>query len=304
MSSALDSLNLRPQEKRILVVIAVVVFVVLNLVLVVPRFKDYGKIQEQLKAARLNIDKFNKFIYSDTNAGGLKDQLIKLSKQPGGEVSSKEIQLESTVTTEARANGIFVQTAQNVAPQFIGSSGQSDKFFARQSVRINVQATEDALVKFLYDIGNDPAMIRVWELQLNPVDKDRFKLTGFITLTADYQKAVVSNTAPVKPAGLVKPAGPAPKSAPAKTTAPTATPTPAKTTAPTSAPAAQKAGQRAASTDANAAAAKKPSAPPPAPPAFPPAPSRSAAPPAQDRSGGPPVPPRTPRTPVEKKTND
>jgi len=303
MSSSLDSLNLRPQEKRILVVIAVVVFVVLNLVLVVPRFKEYGKIQEQLKAARLNIDKFNKFIYSDTNAGGLKDQLIKLSKQPGGEVSTKEIQLESTVTTEARANGIFVQTAQNVAPQvMLGSSGQSDKFFARQSVRINVQATEDALVKFLYDIGNDPAMIRVWELQLNPLDNNRFKLTGFITLTADYQKEVVSNTAPVKPAGLVKPAGPAPKSAPAKTTAPTATPTPAKTTAPTPAPAAQKAGQRAASTDANPAAAKK--APAAGLPPFPTPPSRSAAPPAQDRSGGPPVPPRTPRTPVEKKTND
>ena len=52
MSTSLDSLNLRPQEKRILVVIAVVVFVVLNLVLVVPRFKDYGKIKEQLKATR------------------------------------------------------------------------------------------------------------------------------------------------------------------------------------------------------------------------------------------------------------
>ncbi len=284
MSSTLDSLNLRPQEKRILVVVAVVVFVVLNLVLVVPRFKDYGKIQEQLKAARLNIYNYNKFIYNDTNAGGLKDQLIKLSKQPEGAVSSRDLQLESTVTTKLRANGIFLQTISPVSSQFIGSSGQSDKFFARQSVNITVQATEEALVQFFYDVGNDPAMIRVWDLRMNPMDNNRFKLNATITLIADYQKEVASNTAPVKPAALIKPAGPAPTSAPAKVTAPAPRPAPAKTTAPTPTPAAQKAAQRAASTNANPAAAKKPSA--------------------QDRSGGPPVPPRSPRTPVAKNTND
>jgi hypothetical protein len=163
-------------------------------------------------------------------------------------------------------------------------SGQSDKFFTRQSVRATLLATEDALVKFLYDVGNDPAMIRVWELQLNPADNNRYKLNASVLLTADYQKEVPTNAAPVKPAALVKtPQGP--------------TNVPAKAGAPAPTNAAQKAGARAAgtnSTNLNPAAARRGS---PAP-AAPPAPGQSAAP---ARAGGPAAPTRPPRvTPAEK----
>ena len=285
MSTTLESLNLRPQEKRVLVAIAVVVFVVLNLVLVVPRFKDYGKLKKDLAATRDSIFRYNDVIRKDTNSeDGYQKVLRDLSKAPEGKVSTTEIQVEQTGTREAAANGIFIQQITPASFQNIGLSGQSDKFFTRQSVRATLLATEDALVKFLYDVGNDPAMIRVWELQLNPADNNRYKLNASVLLTADYQKEVPTNAAPVKPAALVKtPQGP--------------TNVPAKAGAPAPTNAAQKAGARAAgtnSTNLNPAAARRGS---PAP-AAPPAPGQSAAP---ARAGGPAAPTRPPRvTPAEK----
>ena len=261
MSTTLDSLNLRPQEKRVLVVLAVVVFVVLNLVLVVPRFKDYGKIKKDLAATKISIDRYNGVIRQDTDpANGYQKQLRELSKAPEGKVSSTEIQLEQTVTREAAANGLFIQTIQNVASQVIGSSGQSDKFFARQSVRVTIQATEDALVKFLFDVGNDPAMIRVWELQLNLADNNRFKLNSTVLLTADYQKEVPTNAAPLKPAGPVKVTPQGPTNVPAKAAAPPPTNATAKAAAQAQAAAARRAGARSAgtnSTNINRGAAKR-----------------------------------------------
>ena len=205
MSSMVDSLNLRPQEKRVIVVIAVAVFVILNLVLVFPHFKDYGNIQKELLNYRTTNANYSAAIAEDNDpVNGSKRKLEKLEKSKGGAAGEfKEIALEETVTSEARANGLFIQSQNTVAPQRIGPTTQSDKFFESQSTRIVVQATEDSLVKFLYDMGNDPAMIRVWELSLSPMDQNRYKLNASITLTADYQKTNASGATPAKTRSLI-----------------------------------------------------------------------------------------------------
>ena len=138
MNSWVDSLNLRPQEKRAIVAIAVVVFVVLNLVLVFPHFKDYTQIDRQLKDARAAIATNSAVIARDTNAtDGLQVQLAKLEKQPDGVVAlNKEIQLMQTVTDQARANGVFITTVSGIAVSRIGPTNLADKFFESQSIRV------------------------------------------------------------------------------------------------------------------------------------------------------------------------
>ena len=100
MSNLADSLNLRPQEKRIIVVIAVVVFVVLNLVLVFPHFKDYGNYSKQLDATLLAITNESRAIKLDNQPGGLREQLDQLQNGKGGSISSKAIDLQKTITLE------------------------------------------------------------------------------------------------------------------------------------------------------------------------------------------------------------
>jgi len=249
MSTWVDSLNLRPQEKRAIVAIAVVVFVILNLVLVFPHFKDYRQIQKQLKDTRAAIATNNAVIAKDRDPmDGLQVQLAKLEKQPDGAVAfNKEIQLMQTVTAQARANGVFITTESGVAVSRIGPTNLADKFFESQSIRIQVQAAEDALVKFLFDVGNDPAMIRVRELDLKPLDANRYKLNGNITFIADYQKTNAPK--PVLTATVAAPKAAAQAPAPASPAAP------------------PRAGARAPSTNLNPGPANIRPPPPPAPPA-------------------------------------
>jgi len=47
-------------------------------------------------------------------------------------------------------------------------------------------------VNFLYDLGNDPAMIRVLDLELQP-DGARQHLSGAVQLVASYQKNTGKN---------------------------------------------------------------------------------------------------------------
>ncbi|MEI8291089.1 MAG: hypothetical protein WCH99_16610, partial [Verrucomicrobiota bacterium] len=63
----------------------------------------------------------------------------------------------------------------------------NDVFFIEQVQNINVTATEDQLVDFLYKLGSGASMIRVRDLELQP-DPARQRLSANIRLVASYQK--------------------------------------------------------------------------------------------------------------------
>jgi hypothetical protein len=213
MSSFVNTLNLRPQEKRVIVVIGVIVFAVLNVLLVFPHFHDWGKIKLELADTEGKIETFNKKIYQDTNSSpdGLKNILRRMSEGKDGTIPQySDLALETTVTTEAAKSGVKIRSYQPAPPKSMGPSSQSDKYFESQAVRITVDdCPEEAYVKFLYNVGNDPAMIRVHELSLSAKDANRYGLSASITLIADYQKNTDTN-APKKTAPATKPKPPAP----------------------------------------------------------------------------------------------
>ena len=58
MTSSLDKLNLRPFEKRLVVGVGVVLFVVLNLWFVVPHFSDLSQAKERRADAIRKLDRW------------------------------------------------------------------------------------------------------------------------------------------------------------------------------------------------------------------------------------------------------
>ena len=62
MSSSLDKLNLRPQERRLVVGILVLIFVVLNVLLVWPHFGDWAMVRAGLGKAQDNLASYKKKI--------------------------------------------------------------------------------------------------------------------------------------------------------------------------------------------------------------------------------------------------
>jgi Tfp pilus assembly protein PilO len=184
MSTVLDQLNLTPQERRIVVVIALVVFVVLNLLLVWPHFSDLGHVRHQLDDTRVEIQKENKEITADVRAGGYQAELKKLERQQGGGILNQQVQLQRTVSDQAMKTGVTVNEIKPVTT----TRTDTNDFYVEQSVRIDFESQEPQLVNFLINVGNDPAMIRVHELSLKTADANRYTLKGDAILTANYAK--------------------------------------------------------------------------------------------------------------------
>jgi hypothetical protein len=212
--------NLTVQERRIVFGIVTVVFLVLNWLLVWPHFGDSTRIQQQVADMRHKEEIYNAIIAKDLNTNnGWKIQVAKLAHQEGGPAKASPVdpqnELQSTVYQQERNTGIPPGSSTP------GSVKTNNEFFEEHSLLITVQSQEPQLVNFLYNMGNDPAMIRVAKLDLRPEDANRYRLKGTITLTANYAKqaapAAAGKTAPgSKPAvpSGPKPPGPKPPGAP------------------------------------------------------------------------------------------
>jgi hypothetical protein len=230
VNNFLNQLNLTPQERRIVVIIFLVVIVVLNLLFVWPHFGEWGSINRQLDDMRGSIAKYNRFIEQDLNpTTGFKVQVNKLSRLEGASVMEHpvdpQIQLANTIRAQERKTGAYVA-------DYGQPSTKTNEFFEEISTAISVESQEPQLVNFIYNMGMDPAMIRVARLDLKPADANRYKLKGGITLTANYTRrppSAVSAASPAKLAAAAKPAtAPANKPPAAPASRPAAPPAPAQ----------------------------------------------------------------------------
>jgi Tfp pilus assembly protein PilO len=237
MSSYFDKLNLRPQERRLIVGILVVIFIVLNVLLVWPKFGAWAKTRAALENAQRDLFNFQRKIAQAQGPNGFEAQLKKLEGESQGEsvvADEQQIQLFRTVQSKVMENKVSVSNYGKVTES--NNLQSTNEFFQEQSIPITVNTGEKELVDFLLDIGSGSSMIRVRDMNLRPADQNRYRLQGTITLSANYQKkpapkaaapaTTKSSTTTSKPAA--KPAVAAPQSKPA--TKPATVPTPPATT--------------------------------------------------------------------------
>jgi Tfp pilus assembly protein PilO len=184
VSNPLDKLNLRPFEKRLVVGVAVVVFIVLNAWFVWPHFKDWGEMKNRLDGARSQVQKYNKTIAS---ARGL-DKKVKEMQAEGTVVSAEDQanQFLLTVNNQASVSGVNIT---GISRQSTVTNG----FFLEQLQTFSVSARDEQLVDFLYSLGSSDSIIRARGLSLRP-NGSRQELNGNIDLVASYQKNPASKT--------------------------------------------------------------------------------------------------------------
>lgn len=187
----LEQLNLRPGERRVVIVVAVICFVVLNAWFIWPHFNDATKALATINKGQLDWTNHYEKIQNNIKHGGTQDQINALIKEQGTganlESGSREIQLQRTVQQKAPQFGVTV-IQYNETPTTAYNMGKTNAFFEERSLRISVQCGESNLVNFLYDIGNDSSMIRVKELNLKPADQNRYRLNGTVLLSANFPK--------------------------------------------------------------------------------------------------------------------
>lgn len=234
MTSLFDKWNLRPGERRLVVVVAIVVFIVANILFVFPKFGDWGRSEQRIKDAKAKLKTFR----DELSLTSSNSQRLKNLTSQGAFVAAEErdLAMQRDVTSQAISDQVeLTRTDASRAPV----SSRTNSFFEEQALVVSFKARESNLVNFLYNLGARSSLIRVGSMQLAR-DPSQTYLQGSITFVGSYQKkppAKITAVAPTaaKPAASAPPAKAAtvPKTnAPAKaaTTPPKAavTPTPAK----------------------------------------------------------------------------
>lgn len=179
--------QLNPMERRLVVGVAVVVLLVLNFVFIWPHFSDWGKLSRRLKTAHAKLELYE----SATNKIPALEADVKKFESAGEVVAPEDQAINLMRTIQSQSAQSHVAIVNNARQQ----SRSEDPFFVEQVQNINVLATEEDLVDFLYKLGSGSSMIRVRDLELQP-DSPRQRLSANIRLVASYQK---NPAAPAQP---------------------------------------------------------------------------------------------------------
>jgi len=217
--------RLNPTERRFVVGVAVVFFLVINIVWVWPHFGDWSDTKGRMTAARTQLVTFE----SGTNL--IPELARKIAQYGQNQVVPEEnqaLQFSRIVMSQLTLFGII---PQNVS--YRKESGATNSYFVEQTATMSLDTTEKQLVDFLYSVGaSSNSLIRVKSLSIQP-DASHQRLNTRLTLVASYQKNAVglAGTTPAagqKPATAAKPtptpnkpaATPAPNNLKPKTPAP------------------------------------------------------------------------------------
>lgn len=209
MTSVFDKLKLRPFERRLVVIIGIVLFLVAQFIFVWPKFGAVGRMDGRRAIAQKTLKEYNDEISQSSKYRTL---LAKLQNE-GASVPPEDqsSDLMRTIQTESARAQVQIQT---VSKPFT----RTNESFLEQSVTVTTASTEDALLNFLYNLGSGNSLIRVRDLTMRK-DQTQTKLNATIKLVASYQKTrPAARTAPA--AGAATPPAPSPSPSAPKTGAP------------------------------------------------------------------------------------
>jgi hypothetical protein len=212
--------RLNPTERRFVVGVAVLFFIVINLVWVWPHFSDWGKTRARMDKAHEQLVQFER----GTNLiPALQKEIEKYQKQ--GELVPAEdqsVRFVRLIQNQAAQSGVIIVN--------MGSQRQSgtNAFFVEQNETVTLQSGEKQLVDFLYSLGAGNSLIRVKVLSVQP-DPSHQQLATRATLVASYQRkataaraatpAVPAKTPAARPPAATPPAAKPPAAKPPATPA-------------------------------------------------------------------------------------
>ena len=140
--------------------------------------------QTNVKINKINRD-LKSWIAERNKVGSYKEQINKLEG-----MSSAVVQEEQEVDMSRAINKLEASSGINVSRQGRVNT-ETNNFFIEKSMRIDFSGKESQIVDFLWKLGESDSLVRVSEMRVRP-DKNRYKLEGWMELTASYQKNVTA----------------------------------------------------------------------------------------------------------------
>jgi Tfp pilus assembly protein PilO len=170
--------NLRPFERRVIVVVGVFFFLVLNYLFVFPYFREWSQLHRRMDQANVKKKLYDN-VLTQTNVIWREVQQM---ERAGLDIPAEDQvrHFANTIDAQAGKSGVNLIT--------VGRSTQStNQFFIELTRSITAQSPEQPLVDFLFSLGSGNSLIRVRDLNLRP-EPNRQQLMANITLAASYQK--------------------------------------------------------------------------------------------------------------------
>ena len=176
--------RLNSTERRFVVGVFVVVFIVINVLFIWPRFKDWDKVKVQMNKAQTKLQEYQKEIGRKANY----ERQVRELESDGSPVPPEDQMTDFLRTINVQASRSGVRVDGNTQQPTV-----TNQFFLERAQALSAVAGEPQLVDFLYNLGTGTSLIRVRGLTLRP-DPPRFQLNANITLIASFQKKAAART--------------------------------------------------------------------------------------------------------------
>ena len=189
MNSIFDRYNLNAFERRLIIGVFLGIFFVVNLMLVVPKFREWGEVRTQRESAQQKLRVYQIVL---NKRASLEKQIEKLDKS-GMKVLPEErsSELFELIQQKLRKSNLPVAALQR--NRRAGNlSSPKEKFFEQETYSLNFNTNYKQLRDFLVAIGSDEdLMIHVGRLHLASAGH---QLNCKITLVANYQPQPSGNS--------------------------------------------------------------------------------------------------------------
>ena len=174
--SIFDRLNLSSGERRLVMFVLVVLMFVLAS-MVWGMIPDPGETQKKIAKAKTQLNSFT----NEISKAQLYEGKIRTLVGLGSAVMpiEQEFTMRRTINNLTAANGVRVTRLGR-------TTTKTNKFFHEKTMRIDFSSKESDIVNFLWKLGGSDSMVRVSDLLIKP-DKNRYRLDGWMNLTARYQ---------------------------------------------------------------------------------------------------------------------
>jgi hypothetical protein len=229
MTGFLDRLNLSPGERRLVVGVAIVVFIALNFAFVFGRFGEWGRTEQRIKDTKDALKKFDDELKNEPAYKNQRERLQKL----GTYVASEEraVQLIDEVNSQAALDQVQLLRRE---PSRNAPGSRTNAFFEEAALLVTFNSSETNLVNFLFNLGERNSLIRARAMQLGR-DPSQTRLAGSITFVESFQKKPPPTLAQATPSSAARVTNP-PAKAPSLVALPPTKASPPPTTRPSEPP--------------------------------------------------------------------
>ena len=175
--SIFDKLNLSSGERRLVMFVLVVLMCALAW-MVWGMIPDPGATRQKITKADQDLKRFQGEIDNTVEYNRRVSDLEGM----GSAVVLKEqgLDMRKIINKLTAVTGVQVSRLGR-------TTSKTNEFFIEKSIKIDFSSKESDIVKFLWELGGSDSMVRVSDMQIQP-DKNRYRLDGWMNLTASYQK--------------------------------------------------------------------------------------------------------------------